>query len=281
VEGTRGAISFLTRATSFYSRSISRIHRPLSRQNQNVPREGREFGRAGVRESTAAISLGLDALDASALWRWAGGFSGIFSKLAQYDFAGWAVLEWECCIKSSDQGAGRGCSVHREFTSQSCRTAFDDFANWARMRRQTAGCSVCEIPGKSNRIDSWSEGSSNPFAWDLSFHARPRASCGLPPHPRRFCKIVECAFCNFDDVIPMNGAPSAAPWSLLLMRIPTPARPTLRKSYCASFEKIPRKSTWPSPRERKRPARPIQGCSRGRLPDARSAGIQRPSREPF
>src|SRR5579862_1989103 len=26
-------------------------------------------------------------------------FSQIFSKLAQYDYPGWAVLEWECCIK--------------------------------------------------------------------------------------------------------------------------------------------------------------------------------------
>ena len=26
-------------------------------------------------------------------------FSGIFSKLAQYGYASWAVLEWECCLK--------------------------------------------------------------------------------------------------------------------------------------------------------------------------------------
>ena len=40
-------------------------------------------------------------------------FAGIFSKLSQYGFDGWAVLEWECCIKSSDQGAGRRSSFHR------------------------------------------------------------------------------------------------------------------------------------------------------------------------
>jgi sugar phosphate isomerase/epimerase len=34
-------------------------------------------------------------------------FGMIFSKLTQYDFPGWAVLEWECCIKSSEQGAER------------------------------------------------------------------------------------------------------------------------------------------------------------------------------
>ena len=35
-------------------------------------------------------------------------FRGIFSKLTQYGFDGWAVLEWECCIKSSAQGAREG-----------------------------------------------------------------------------------------------------------------------------------------------------------------------------
>jgi len=35
-------------------------------------------------------------------------FSAIFSKLTQYEFPGWAVLEWECCIKSSEQGAAEG-----------------------------------------------------------------------------------------------------------------------------------------------------------------------------
>ena len=31
-------------------------------------------------------------------------FPGIFSKMAQYDFPGWAVLEWECCLKHPEQG---------------------------------------------------------------------------------------------------------------------------------------------------------------------------------
>jgi sugar phosphate isomerase/epimerase len=38
-------------------------------------------------------------------------FGAIFSKLTQYGFDGWAVLEWECCIKSSEQGARR-CALH-------------------------------------------------------------------------------------------------------------------------------------------------------------------------
>ena len=35
-------------------------------------------------------------------------FAGIFSKLAEYDYDGWAVLEWECCLKHPEQGAAEG-----------------------------------------------------------------------------------------------------------------------------------------------------------------------------
>ncbi len=38
-------------------------------------------------------------------------FAAIFSKLTQYDFPGWAVLEWECCIKNSEQGAREGAPL--------------------------------------------------------------------------------------------------------------------------------------------------------------------------
>ena len=55
-------------------------------------------------------------------------FRGIFSKLAQYDFAGWAVLEWECCIKSSDQGAAEGAPFIADHIIHVAERAFDDFA---------------------------------------------------------------------------------------------------------------------------------------------------------
>ena len=32
-------------------------------------------------------------------------FGGIFSKLAQYDYDSWAVLEWECALKHPEDGA--------------------------------------------------------------------------------------------------------------------------------------------------------------------------------
>ena len=55
-------------------------------------------------------------------------FGGIFSKLAQYDFEGWAVLEWECCIKDSEQGAREGAPFIRRHIIEVTAKAFDDFA---------------------------------------------------------------------------------------------------------------------------------------------------------
>jgi len=56
-------------------------------------------------------------------------FSSIFSKLTQYGFEGWAVLEWECCIKSSDQGAAEGVPFIARHIIRSAPHAFDDFAS--------------------------------------------------------------------------------------------------------------------------------------------------------
>jgi sugar phosphate isomerase/epimerase len=55
-------------------------------------------------------------------------FSAIFSKLAQYDYPGWAVLEWECCIKSAEQGAAEGAPFIARHIIQAASRAFDDFA---------------------------------------------------------------------------------------------------------------------------------------------------------
>lgn len=56
-------------------------------------------------------------------------FSAIFSKLSQYDYDGWAVLEWECCIKSSEQGATEGAPFIDSHLIQVATRAFDDFAS--------------------------------------------------------------------------------------------------------------------------------------------------------
>ncbi|MBP7272237.1 MAG: sugar phosphate isomerase/epimerase [Saprospiraceae bacterium] len=55
-------------------------------------------------------------------------FKAIFSKLAQYDYDGWAVLEWECCIKDSEQGAREGAAFIRQQMITVTEKTFDDFA---------------------------------------------------------------------------------------------------------------------------------------------------------
>ncbi|HEY3628660.1 MAG TPA: sugar phosphate isomerase/epimerase [Terracidiphilus sp.] len=55
-------------------------------------------------------------------------FSSIFSKMAQYDYPGWAVLEWECCIKHPEQGAAEGAPFIRNHIIRVTERAFDDFA---------------------------------------------------------------------------------------------------------------------------------------------------------
>jgi sugar phosphate isomerase/epimerase len=55
-------------------------------------------------------------------------FRGIFSRLALYGFSGWAVLEWECAIKSAEQGAREGAPFIRDNIIEVTGKAFDDFA---------------------------------------------------------------------------------------------------------------------------------------------------------
>jgi sugar phosphate isomerase/epimerase len=56
-------------------------------------------------------------------------FSQIFSKMAQYDFAGWAVLEWECALKHPEQGAAEGAPFIDRHIIRVTERAFDDFAS--------------------------------------------------------------------------------------------------------------------------------------------------------
>lgn len=56
-------------------------------------------------------------------------FKAIFSKLAQYNYQGWAVLEWECCIKHPEQGALEGAKFIQDHIIRVTDKAFDDFAS--------------------------------------------------------------------------------------------------------------------------------------------------------
>ena len=89
---------------------LSGLHRHLSRAHQGLPREGRRaqsdrppgrlFGLPALGEPRRPFPLAR---------RRPGRFQGaIFSKLAQYDYDSWAVLEWECCLKHPEQGAAEG-----------------------------------------------------------------------------------------------------------------------------------------------------------------------------
>jgi sugar phosphate isomerase/epimerase len=56
-------------------------------------------------------------------------FKTIFSKLTQYDYAGWAVMEWECCIKHPEDGAKEGAEFIKKNIIRVTDKAFDDFAS--------------------------------------------------------------------------------------------------------------------------------------------------------
>ena len=55
-------------------------------------------------------------------------FSAIFSGFCQYGFEGWAVLEWECCLKHPEDGAAEGAPFIANHIIRSTEKAFDDFA---------------------------------------------------------------------------------------------------------------------------------------------------------
>ena len=67
-------------------------------------------------------------------------FGAIFSKLSQYGFDGWAVLEWECCIKDSEQGAAEGARLSRRTSSRLPPAPSTTSRPAASTRRPTASC---------------------------------------------------------------------------------------------------------------------------------------------
>jgi sugar phosphate isomerase/epimerase len=69
-------------------------------------------------------------------------FSSIFSKMAQYDYPGWAVLEWECCLKHPEAGAAEGAKFIKEKIIRVTDRAFDDFAGSG-------------ADSEKNKTDSW------------------------------------------------------------------------------------------------------------------------------
>jgi sugar phosphate isomerase/epimerase len=66
-------------------------------------------------------------------------FKAIFSKMAQYDFPGWAVLEWECALKHPEDGAREGAAFIRDHIIRVAQRAFDHFAGSGASRDQLRG----------------------------------------------------------------------------------------------------------------------------------------------
>ena len=56
-------------------------------------------------------------------------FKSVFSKLAQYNYKGWAVLEWECALKHPEDGAREGAPFIQQHMIRRTERAFDDFAS--------------------------------------------------------------------------------------------------------------------------------------------------------
>ena len=63
-------------------------------------------------------------------------FNGIFSKMAQYGYSSWAVLEWECCLKHPEDGAREGAEFIKHHIIRVTEKAFDDFAGGATDQNQ-------------------------------------------------------------------------------------------------------------------------------------------------
>jgi len=56
-------------------------------------------------------------------------FRRVFTLMAESGYDGWAVLEWECCVKSPEQGAAEGAKFIADHLIETTDVAFDDFAS--------------------------------------------------------------------------------------------------------------------------------------------------------
>ena len=56
-------------------------------------------------------------------------FGAVFSRMAANDFDGWAVVEWECCLKHPEDGAREGAQFVSDNIIRVTEKAFDDFAD--------------------------------------------------------------------------------------------------------------------------------------------------------
>jgi len=55
-------------------------------------------------------------------------FTQVFSRFAKHGYKGWAVIEWECCLKHPEDGAREGAPFIRRHMIRTADKSFDDFA---------------------------------------------------------------------------------------------------------------------------------------------------------
>lgn len=58
-------------------------------------------------------------------------FRRVFTLLTEAGYRGWAVIEWECAVKSAAQGAREGAEFVRRHLIEATTAAFDDFSKGA------------------------------------------------------------------------------------------------------------------------------------------------------
>ncbi|GGB56079.1 sugar phosphate isomerase/epimerase family protein [Blastomonas aquatica] len=108
--------------------------------------EFRPNGRAGVYGGYA------DWVDRPGRFRSLGDgqidFRAIISKLTQYGFDGWAVLEWECALKHPEQGAAEGAPFIAAHMIRRANHAFDDFAATAPDKEGNRRVLGLDTPGQ-------------------------------------------------------------------------------------------------------------------------------------
>ncbi len=135
---TSAATSTTTRrisccSSSTTSTSSTSITSASRRFTSRTPSSIRPAARASIRATRRWVeragrfrSLGDGQVD----------FSGIFSKMAQYGYSTWAVLEWECCLKHPEDGAREGARIHQAATSSASPTRRSTISPAARSTRR-------------------------------------------------------------------------------------------------------------------------------------------------
>ena len=169
-------------------------------------------------------------------------FGAIFSKLAAYDYDGWAVLEWECCLKDSEQGAAEGAPFIESHIIKVTEKSFDDFAAGAVDKKQVqrmlgisnhplslAGRGDLLIEMEARRKDMAIEGAATPsradasgWAWWAAARAPSSAPCIGSPRAWTITMSSSPARCRRRRSAPRPRARSSA-------SRPTASTPTIAR----------------------------------------------------